>query len=43
MLRSLSIEGELEINDTEWDRVVDPRVQAVLSGEVDRQDRGVSE
>jgi len=41
MLASLTIEGELEVNDAEWDRLVDPRVEALIGDEVDRQRRGV--
>jgi ABC-type transporter Mla subunit MlaD len=41
MLASLSIEGELDVDDDEWDALVDPRVRAVLGGEIDRQQRGV--
>lgn len=39
-LADLVLEGELNVADDEFDRLVDPRVRAVLADEADRLERG---
>lgn len=41
-LSNLVLEGTLDVDDDEWDRLVEPEVRAVLDDEVDRLQRGGS-
>jgi hypothetical protein len=43
MLQTLTIEGELDVDETEWDRLVTPRARLVYQNEIDRAGRGVGD